>query len=106
MTPLQKIYYPLCAQPLAVSAQKNPFQVYRSCTKPSGGSREKSKSLILNNLRYCRSDTLDPDTDFGSLLVNSELPADSTRKSTNHHLGEGCPKHDSDGSNRKTGPWR
>jgi len=49
---------------------------------------------------------LDPDTDFGSLLVNSELPADSTRKSTNHHLGEGCPKHDSDGSNRKTGPWR
>jgi hypothetical protein len=49
---------------------------------------------------------LDPDTDFGSLPVNSELPADSTRKSTNHHLGEGCPKHDSDGSNRKTGPWR
>jgi hypothetical protein len=23
---------------------------------------------------------LDPDTDFGSLLVNSELPADSTRR--------------------------
>jgi hypothetical protein len=50
---------------------------------------------------------LDPDTDFGSRLVNSELPADSTRKRTKHHLGEGCcPKHDSDGSNRKTGPWR
>jgi hypothetical protein len=33
---------------------------------------------------------LDPDTDFGSLLVDSELPADSTRKGTNHHLGEGA----------------
>jgi hypothetical protein len=67
---------------------------------------EKVEVAYFEELTVLLKRYLDPDTDFGSLLVNSELPADSTRKSTSHHLGEGCPKHDSDGSNRKTGPWR
>ncbi len=51
---------------------------------------EKVEATDFEELTVLLKRSLATNTAFGSRLVNGELPADSTRKGTNHHLGEGA----------------
>ena len=52
---------------------------------------EKAETTDFEKLTVLLKQYLATSTDFGSRLVKGELPADSTRKGTNHHPGK-APK--------------
>ncbi len=57
--------------------------MYETCIRTA----EKFEATDFEALTVLLKRYLATNTDFGSRLVNSELPADSPRKGTNHHLG-------------------
>ena len=62
--------------------------MYETCIRTA----EKVEATDFEALTVLLKQYLATNTDFGSRLVNSELPADSPRKGTNHHLGGKAPK--------------